>query len=426
MTLRCSRAIFAALAVCAPVLVAPGAAAQPVLIEAAWYLDVEAGETVANARILVEDGEIAAVNSQDPPDDARRIDLGDRTVLPGLFDVHTHLTYAIGPGWETEAVRFTAGDYALRGAMNAKKTLDAGFTTVRDLSGPDFADVALAEAIEKGWVAGPDVHPAGNAISITGGHCDITGFAPDVKETGPRKGGVADGADEVLEAVRYQVKHGAKTVKVCATAGVLSFEGPVGAQQMSMAEMRAAAEEAHRHGKIVAAHAHGTEGIIAAAKAGIDSIEHNTMMTEEAAEVIKEEGAYVVPNLYLTEAIDMEALPPLVQNKMRQVAQHMAESYRRALEHDLKIVFGTDAAVFPHGENAREFAERVALGQSEIGAIRAATTVAAEMMGLEDRGRIAEGLRADLIAVEGDPLEDISVLESVEFVMKEGIVHKRP
>jgi len=425
MTLPSRKCVGAAVAACVSAVFAAGATAEPVLIEAERYLDVEEGATVAPARVLVEDGEIAAIDPETVPEAARRVDLGERTLLPGLFDVHTHLTYSIGEGWETEAVRFTAGDYALRGAKNAKTTLMAGFTTVRDLGARGFSDVALAEAIEKGWVVGPEVVPAGHAVSITGGHCDITGFAPGVRETGPHQG-VADGADEVLEAVRYQIKHGAETVKVCATAGVLSFEGPVGAQQMAPAELEAAAEEAHRHGKIVAAHAHGTDGIIAAAKAGIDSIEHNTMMSEKAAEIIKQEGAYVVPNLYLTEAIDMEALPPLVRGKMRQVAEHMAESYKMALEHDLKIVFGTDAAVYPHGENAKEFAERVALGQSEIGAIRAATTVAAEMMGMPDRGRIAQGLRADLIAVEGNPLDDITALESVDFVMKKGKVHKRP
>ena len=401
------------------------AQAQPVLLEAARYLDVESGELVSPARLLVEDGKIAAVNPGSVPDGAVRVDLGERTLLPGLFDVHTHLVYDIEPGWEDAPVRATAGDYALRGARNARLTLEAGFTTVRDLGGAAFADVALAHAIEKGWVAGPDIFPAANALSITGGHCDITGFAPGIAETGPAEG-AADGVDEVLKAVRYQIKHGAKTLKLCATAGVLSFEGPVGAQQYTVEEMRAAAQEAHRHGMIIAAHAHGTEGIIAAVEAGIDSIEHNTRMTEEAARRIKEAGAYVVPNLYLTKAVDMSALPPPIAEKMRIVSASMADSFRRALEHDLKIVFGTDAAVYPHGENAREFAEHVALGQSEIDAIRSATTVAAEMMGLADRGRIAEGLRADLVAVPGNPLEDISRLESVDFVMKAGEIHKHP
>ncbi len=404
---------------------ASAAEAADTVIKAGSYVDVEAGRTVSPATIVVRDGRIAAINPDTPPADAVTVDLGDRTLLPGLIDVHTHLVYDIEPGWEDSPVRDTAGDLALRGARNAKKTLLAGFTTVRDLGGGGFADVALMHAIGKGWVIGPDMLPAGHALSITGGHCDVTGFAPGIAEQTPAEG-VADGVDEVLKAVRYQIKHGAKTVKICATAGVLSFEGPVGAQQYSFAELKAAADEAHRHGLVIAAHAHGTAGIIAAAKAGIDSIEHDSMMTDEAAKIIKRAGAYVVPNIYLTKAIDMSALPAPIQAKMRTISKAMVESYRRALKYGLKIAFGTDAGVYPHGENAREFAAQVALGQTPIGAIRSATTVAAALIKRPDRGRIAPGLRADLIAVEGDPLADVSRLEHVDFVMKAGVVYKRP
>ncbi len=399
--------------------------AADTVIRAASYLDVEAGRLVAPATVVVHEGRIAAINPDALPADATTVDLGDRTLLPGLIDVHTHLVYDIEPGWEDSPVRDTAGDLALRGARNARKTLLAGFTTVRDLGGGGFADVALMHAIDKGWVIGPDMLPAGHALSITGGHCDVTGFAPGIAEQTPAEG-VADGVDEVLKAVRYQIKHGARTVKICATAGVLSFEGPVGAQQYSFAELKAAADEAHRHGLVIAAHAHGTAGIIAAAKAGIDSIEHDSMMTEEAARVIKAAGAYVVPNIYLTGAIDMSALPAPIQAKMRTISKAMAESYKRALKYGLKIAFGTDAGVYPHGENAREFAAQVALGQTPIGAIRSATTVAAELIRRPDRGRIGPGLRADLIAVAGDPLADVSRLEHVDFVMKAGVVYKRP
>lgn len=404
---------------------ASAASAETLVLRAAAMIDVDAGRTVSPAVLVVEDGKIAAVNPDRLPAGVRTIDLGARTLLPGLIDVHTHLLYDIEPGWEDAPVRTTTADAALRGARNARLTLEAGFTTVRDLGAPGFGDVSLMHAIDKGWVAGPDMVPAGHAVSITGGHCDVTGFAPGIAE-GTAAEGVADGEAEVLKAVRYQIKHGAKTVKICATAGVLSFEGPVGAQQFTVAEMRAAAQEAHRHGMVIAAHAHGTEGILAAVEAGIDSIEHDTMMSEVAAQAIKAAGAFVVPNLYLTKAIDMDALPPPIAAKMRIVSARMAESFRRALEYDLKIAFGTDAGVYRHGENAREFGERVALGQSPADAIRSATTVAAELMRLADRGRIAPGQRADLIAVAGNPLDDIRRLEAVDFVMQAGTVRKAP
>jgi imidazolonepropionase-like amidohydrolase len=252
----------------------------------------------------------------------------------------------------------------------------------------------------------------------------VTGFAPGVKELDYRSG-IADGVDEVVKAVRYQIKHGATVIKICATAGVLSFEGPVGAQQYIFEELEAAANEAHRHGLKIAAHAHGTEGIIAASKAGIDTIEHASVITKKAARVLKKNGTAVVPNLYLTEALDLDQLPPAIRAKAESILPKFFESFRIALEYDLKIVFGTDAGVFPHGENARQFALNVQYGQSPLEAIRGATSVAAEVLGTPDRGRIAAGLLADLIAVDGNPLEDVSRLEDVEFVMKAGVVYKR-
>ena len=213
--------------------------------------------------------------------------------------------------------------------------------------------------------------------------------------------GVADGVDEVLKAARYQIKHGAKVIKICATAGVLSFEGSAGAQQYTIEELRAAAEEAHRHGLKIAAHAHGTAGIIASSQAGIDSIEHNSIMTEEAARLLKKNGTFVVPNLYLNKAIDLSKLPPAIAAKMNELKPVQLESFRRSLEYKFKISFGTDAGVFPHGENAREFAAQVALGQTPLDAIRSATVVNAELFGTPDRGRIEAGLLADVIAVDG-------------------------
>ncbi|MBX3702531.1 MAG: amidohydrolase family protein [Steroidobacteraceae bacterium] len=406
-------------------LLAVAAGAETIVVKADRYLDVVAGRHVSPAVVVVEGGRIAAVNPAVLPDGARVVELPGHTLLPGLMDAHVHLNYELAEGWETEPVRFTTGDFALRGVPNARQTLLAGFTTVRDVgTGYGFADVALMHAIDRGWVPGPRVIPAGHALSTTGGHCDITGFAPGI-EPPHYLSGVADGVDAVLKAVRYQVKHGAKVIKICATAGVLSFEGPVGAQQYSDAELRAAAEETHRHGLRIAAHAHGTEGIIAASRAGIDSIEHNSIMTEEAARVLKQNGTFVVPNLYLIEAIDVSTLPPALAAKQTFLIPRVSESFRRSLAHGLKVAFGTDAGVFPHGLNAKEFTARVHYGDTPLHAIRSATLVTAELFGTPDRGRIEPGLLADLIAVAGDPLTDIRLLEDVRFVMKGGVIYKQ-
>jgi imidazolonepropionase-like amidohydrolase len=395
------------------------------VIRAAGYLDVASGKTISPAVIVIKDNQIAALNPAILPQDAEQVELAGLTLLPGLIDVHTHLTFEIVQNWQFEPVTWTAGDYALRGAKNASKTLMAGFTTIRELYALDFSDVAVARGIERGDIIGPRVIPAGHALSITGGHCDITGFAPGFRE-GDWRAGVADGPDEVIKAVRYQIKHGAKAIKICATAGVLSFGGINGGQQYSFEELKAAADETHRHGMKIAAHAHGNDGIIAASQAGIDFIEHNTVMSEEAAKIIKKNGTWVDPNLYLRLAMDLDKLPPEIKAKAEYMNARAAESFARSLDYDLKIVFGTDAGVFPHGENAREFEARVELGMSGIEAIRGATLYAAEALGTPDRGQLQAGLLADIIGVEGDPAEDVTLLQDVRFVMKDGVVYKLP
>lgn len=400
------------------------AGGEVTVLRAHRLLDVRTGEMVTPGVVVVAGEEIRAVGAGEVPDDARLIDLGDMTLLPGLMDLHTHLNYDLREGWTTRPATETPELNALRGVPHARATLLAGFTTVRDLGASHgFADVALSEAIERGWVDGPRMVTAGHALSITGGHCEVTGFAPGVLEGGPEEG-VADGVAEVLKAVRYQIKHGAGVIKVCATAGVLSFEGPAGAPQYSMEELRAIVEEAERHGIEVAAHAHGTEGIKNAIRAGIHSIDHGSMLDDEAVRMMVERGTYLVPTLF--QWYLPYDLPPELDEKNEYVKSFVDGSVRRAVAAGVKIAFGTDAGVFEHGLNAREFAAYVERGMSPLEAIRTATVHAADLLGVEDRGAIAPGLLADLVAVPGNPLEDIRVMEDVRFVMKGGEVFKRP
>jgi imidazolonepropionase-like amidohydrolase len=397
----------------------PFATGAVTVIEADAYLDVVRGELIRPAVIVIDGEHIVTVNPDDIPDGADIVDLGGHILLPGLIDVHTHLTMDISAGWRERAVRDTAGDRALRGARNAKRTIEAGFTTVRDVGGRQFADIALARAIDEGFVPGPRMIPSAHSLSITGGHCDTTGFAPGIGERDFRSG-VADGVDELLKAVRYQIKHGAKVIKICATAGVLSSEGPAGAQQYSDEELRAAVEETHRHGLKIAAHAHGTEGIKAAVRAGVDSVEHGSLLDDEAIILFKENGTYLVMNIYPPGVVKMDTLSAHNRAKAEYIFPRREKSFQQALKAGLKLPFGTDAAVYPHGLNAQQFAVKVGLGQDPADAIRSATVLAAELLGKDDRGSIQAGLLADLIAVDGNPLEDVRELEDVRFVMKGG------
>jgi imidazolonepropionase-like amidohydrolase len=358
------------------------------------------------------------------PSGASVIDLGDMTLVPGLIDMHTHLTMQIGPDSRNAPVHDTPADNAIQGVVNAKKTLLAGFTTVRDLGADDFVDVALMRAIDRGDIEGPWMFPAGHGIGITGGHADVTGFRPGILPQTPEQG-VADGVDECIKAVRAQAKYGAKVIKCMATAGVLSFDATVGAQQLSYEELKAICDEAARHGLKVAAHAHGPEGIKAAVRAGVASIEHGSLLDDEAIDLMLQHGTYLVPTQYLVHRMDLSKLPELWRKKAEYLFPLKDATLKKAIERGVKIALGTDAAVYPHGENAHEFAEYVRLGMSSLEAIRCATTHAVDLLGVNDRGVIAEGKLADMIAVKGNPLDDVTVLQHVDWVMHGGKVVAR-
>ena len=394
-----------------------------VAIRAARMLDVAAGRILGNAVVLVHGERIVGVNPATVPAGARTVDLGDVTLLPGFIDLHTHLVGEISAASFSEPVRLTGPDRAFNAVANARKTLGAGFTTVRDFGGD--VTVALARAVARGTIIGPRVVPSRNSLGITGGHCDVTGFAPGVLEQRPEDG-VADGPWEVVAAVRYQIKHGAQVIKTCATAGVLSLEGPVGAQQYSEEELTAMVEEAARHGVKVAAHAHGSDGIKAAVRAGVASIEHGSQLDDEAIALMKARGTWLVPTSYLVDRINLAVLPPLVRQKAETILPIARQSLRKAIAGGVKIGFGTDAGVYPHGENAREFAVYVKAGMTTIDALRSATISAAAVLGVSDRGVIEAGKLADLVAVPGDPLRDITATERVSWVMLGGQVVARP
>ena len=393
----------------------------PTVLRAARLLDVETGVMHTDAVIVVEDGIITAVNPDPVPNVMHDMDLGDVTLLPGFIDAHTHLAGEISAASFTDAVTRTEAYGAINAVRFGAITVRAGFTTVRDFGGD--VTVELGKAVERGDIDAPRVIPSRYPLGITGGHCDVTGFAPGIREGGPEEG-VADGPWEVVQAVRYQIKHGAKVIKACATAGVLSMEGPVGAQQYALEELTAMVEEAARHGIKVAAHAHGSDGILAAVRAGVASIEHGSILTDEIMDLMIEKGTYLVPTTYLADRIPLDELPAPVRAKAEEILPVMRVSLQRAIDRGVPIAFGTDAGVFPHGENAGEFGIYVGMGMSELDALRTATIHAADLLGTPDRGRLAEGMLADIIAVPGNPLDDIEVTKDVQFVMLGGRVIK--
>ena len=411
------------------------AAAPVVAIRAGTLIDGTGAAPVRNAVIVIRGDRIEAVGpSVRVPAGARVVDLSRYTILPGFIDAHVHLaSRPLGVGdFVHRGVTDDEGDDALWGVADARATLLAGFTTVRDVGSSSFANVALARAIDAGRVPGPRMVVAGHLIGISGGHCDLDGLAPGVvPEHGPLEG-IAAGADQVREAVRLQVKYGATVIKICATGGVLSQGDQIGAQQMTEDEMRSAVETAQMLGRRVAAHAHGNEGIKAAIRAGVTSVEHGSFLDDEAVRMMVEHGTWLVPTLFAGWSVGSPEgsahLPAWMAEKGRAAWEAMQRSIRLAVQGGVKIALGTDAGVDPHGQNAREFELLVTVGgMSPMQAIQAGTMNGATLLGMEhDVGSVETGKFADLVAVGGDPLADIKVLQHTAFVMKGGEVVLAP
>ena len=407
---------------------------EVVVLKAARMFDGRADTTVPNGVVIVESGRITAAGSGLPvPAGARVIDLGDATLLPGFIDAHVHLTGESSDDWyraAVEGLRRPVAEKAIRSTEFARRTLMAGFTTVRNVGAEDYIDVGLRNSINAGIVAGPRMLVATQALGARGGHCDTTGFPYLLfgKEPGVAEG-IASGADAFRDAVRFEIKYGADVIKVCATGGVLSLTDEVDTPQLTQAEMDAIVDEAHRLRKKTAAHAHGAEGAKVAIRAGIDSIEHGSFLDDEALRMMKERGTYFVPTLMAGEYAggrkSTRTYPPEIAAKAKAALESRSIAFRNALRMGVKIAFGTDSAVSPHGRNAEEFALLVEHGMSPAAALRTATSAASTLLGIDKRtGTLEPGKDADVVAVPGDVLADIRATERVSFVMRGGKVYR--
>lgn len=408
-----------------------------VVLKAARVIDGTGAAAINNGVIVLLDDKIMAVgpaSSVSIPSGAKVIDLGDATLMPGFIDGHTHIIGRVLGDPDATASRFRDPDSfnIILGVRNAERTLMAGFTTIRNVGAGNFDDLTLKRAINEGWAIGPRIFGAGHSLGITGGHCDDNGFKPGAAD-GDFKTGIADGVDQVRAAVRYQIKYGADLIKTCATAGVLS-EGTaaVGTTQYTYEELKAMVDEARKAGRKVTAHAHGTEGIKIATRAGVASIEHGSFLDEAGAKLMAANGTYLVPTLMAGEGVERLAkngiLKGLRAEKALLAATAMRNSLKIAVANNVPIAFGTDSGVILHGTNGREFALMVEWGgMSPMNAIVAGTLNGAKLLGIDKtHGTLSVGKVADIVAVSGNPLTDIKRMETVNFVMKNGAVYKQP
>jgi imidazolonepropionase-like amidohydrolase len=426
-----------------PLLLALGlcivAAAQdrPIVLRAARMFDGKSNRLTTPGVVVVSRGKIQAAGSAAAtPANAEIIELGDVTLLPGFIDAHTHLSSPYTSDYRQgiiDSQRKTVAEQALDATENLRKTLLAGFTTVRDVGSFDFIDVGLRNAVESGKIIGPRMLVSVHALSATGGHCDPgEGFRYGLQKESGVEQGVINSPDEARAAVRFNHKYGADVIKVCATGGVLSLSDDVDTPQLTQAELNAIVEEAHALRRKTAAHAHGAEGAKRAIRAGIDSIEHGSFLDDEALRLMKEKGTFYVPTLiapwWIVQQVDQGklVLTPEVIAKARQAAESVNQTFRKAVEMGVHIGLGTDAAVYPHGMNAKEFELMVENGLKPVEALKAATSADAELLGLAGRiGTLEPGKLADIVAVPGDPIQDIRQTAKVKFVMKEGIIYRR-
>jgi len=410
----------------------------PTVLTADRRIDVAKGTVHSPAVFVVEDGLITAIDPPAIPESATRIDLGDMTLLPGMMDMELNLFIGgrdtpTGLPLPMHGVQDDPVYRTLRATANARTTLLAGFTTVRNLglmvkTGGYLLDVDLGRAIDEGYVAGPHVVAAGHAITPTGGHLDPTMFqrlAPHIMPLSVEEG-IANGVSEVRKAVRYQIKYGATVIKISASGGVMSHSTAAGAQQYSDEELAAIVDEAHRAGIRVAAHAHGDAGIRACVRAGVDCIEHGSLASDDTLQMMLDHGTFLVPTSYLSEGLDVSKAAPALRRKAAEIFPRARRTLSKAIAAGVKIACGTDAPAIPHGDNAKELWALVDRGMTPMQAIQAATITGADLLGIDDRGRLEPGLLADIIAVPGDPAQDITALQDVRFVMKDGHVHTAP
>jgi imidazolonepropionase-like amidohydrolase len=403
--------------------------AQTYAIRAARIFDSTSGKISTPGLVVVANGKIQSVGGAVPAG-AQVIDLGDATLTPGFIDAHTHLTMDYDPDYNgamLKDLQMTVAERSIRATVNARKTLMAGFTTVRDVGSGEFVDVGLRNAINSGVVPGPRMLVAVHALGSTGGHCDdqdsfrygVFGHESGIED------GVINTPDDARRAVRFNIKYGADVIKTCASGGVLSPTDDVDVAQLSQAELNALVEEAHTLRRKTAAHAHGAEAAKRAIRAGIDSVEHGTFLDDEALQMMHDRGTFLVPTLTTRIGLTQSKFPPLVQAKADAAVKQQDSTVKRAVAMGVKIALGTDAAVFPHGENALEFALMAADGMGNARALMAGTSSGAELLGLADKvGALKPGMLADVVGVPGNPLEDIKVAQQVIFVMKDGVIYR--